>query len=128
MFADGYDHNTVSTTLYIAFVKQVAANFLIVTILIYMLTVAVKNYRANMHNSVVCRHKAAAIESSKKLVNNTTGSEIEHFILASAANAIFAHQNTGYNGKDDSSEIGNISVLTKLLDSVRGRGITVTDI
>lgn len=72
-----------------------------------------------MHNHVVCRHKASSLDSAKKLINNTTSPEIHQFILASAANAIFSHQNTGYNDKEEGSDGANLAILSKLMDSVK---------
>lgn len=100
--------------LYLEIFKAVIFRLFIVSLLAYFLTYCIKNYNACMHNFTVNNHKANSLESSRWLIERLHSPEATDQIILQAANAIFAHQPTGYNNKDP--ENTNVSTVEKIVD------------
>lgn len=118
MFNDGFNRDTVSTVLYIAIAKSILIRIFFLSMLVYLLSICIKNYKNNMHNCVISRHKSASLVSALKLVDNTAKPAVHEFILASAAAAIFSHQETGFGEKEKNNNPDNPLTLGKILSSI----------
>jgi len=105
---DVLNHQNINpeNVFYIAFAKMTLTHFLLLTILIIFLNYTIKNYKASMHNSIICGHKASSLEAAKKLIDHSGDADIKHYILATAATSIFTHQSTGYSEMEKSNMDG----------------------
>ncbi|GGG20948.1 coiled-coil domain-containing protein [Pontibacter amylolyticus] len=102
--------------LYFTFIKYSLANLLLVSLMIYAVVFSVKNYNAQMHNHVINAHKSNALGSTASILNTARSEDGNDKVLVQATQAIFAHQNTGYNGQE--SEPTSPNLITNVIDSV----------
>ncbi|MFD2514995.1 hypothetical protein ACFSRY_14045 [Pontibacter locisalis] len=107
---------TYKTTLYFSFIKYIATTLLIYSLWIYGIVVSIKNYNAQMHNHVINVHKSNSLRSTLSLLDTARSDDGNDKLLLQATQAIFAHQNTGYNGQD--SEAASPNLITNVVDSV----------
>lgn len=68
-----------------------------------------------MHNQIINTHKANSIKSILSLLDTAKSEDGNDKLLIQATQAIFAHQQTGYSGKD--SEPPNPNLITNVIDS-----------
>jgi hypothetical protein len=107
--------NVAITTLYFSFAKYIFTKLLFYSIIIYSILICIKNYNAQMHNHVINAHKANAFKSTLSILDTAKSDEGNDKILVQATQAIFSHQNTGYQ-KSDSDNSPN--VVTNVIESV----------
>lgn len=112
----GSNQNLIDKTIYIAYAKYIVTKLLFYSILIYSIVFCIKNYNAQMHNKIVNLHKANAFQSIISLLDTAKSDEGNDKLLVQATQAIFSHQNTGYNGID--VEPNNPNLVTNIIDSV----------
>ena len=73
---------------------------MILSILLFAIGVAARDYRANRHNQVVNRHRATAIETFELFTKGTADEQTKNAILVKATEAVFQPVGTGYQSKD----------------------------
>lgn len=105
----------VSSIIYFTFFKYCLTKLMVYTILIYAIILSVKNYNAQMHNHIINIHKSNALKSTLNLLNTARSDDGNDKLLIQATQAIFTHQNTGYNGND--SEPPSPNLITNVIDA-----------
>lgn len=85
---------------------------LIVSAIIFAITLSVRNYRASKHNSILNRHRKVALDTFEAIKNSGTDAHTRDSVLLAATNTIFGVQNTGYNTSDGNDAV--TAIPTKL--------------
>lgn len=98
----------INTTIYITIFKQLALRILLYSALIYLIVFSVKNYNARMHNYTINSQKSNSLNAAIKLFENAQTPEVKDNILQHASDAIFSHQPTAYNGKENEPTSPNL--------------------
>jgi len=91
----------------------------LLSILVFLLSWSLRNYRAERHNLLVNKHKAMSIATALQLntdekIKDTPKGEI----ILEAIRAVFSHQGTGYE-KSDPNDNAGINVVNKISDAVK---------
>jgi uncharacterized membrane protein len=81
-------------------VLHVTSRVVILSILLFVIGVAARDYRANRHNQVVNRHRATAIDTFELFTKGTADEQTRNAILVKATEAVFQPVGTGYQSKD----------------------------
>ncbi len=89
-------------------INFVANKLMIFGVLVYLLSVATKNYMSNMHNRTVNRHRKNALLTYNTLAAGALGDEVKDKILESASACIYSHQDTGYIKQNSPSSINSV--------------------
>ncbi|WP_332021728.1 hypothetical protein [Kaistella sp.] len=110
------NNEILNKTILFSFIKFVLTKLMFYSILIYLLTFCVKNYNAQMHNFVINLHKANAFRSALSLIDTAKSDEGNDKLLIQTTQAIFSHQETGYNKNDPDS--GNPNIITNVVESI----------
>jgi hypothetical protein len=98
--------------------KAIFYRLLIVSIGLIILRFLISNFRAAAHNEIINNHRADALAAGFLLMDKA-GGEASHEISALVANAIFAHQPTGYNNKEPENIVNAIEkVAGKFTDKL----------
>lgn len=113
------NNDILKFTIYFSYFKYTFAKLLIYSLLIYAIVFCVKNYNAQMHNRIINMHKSNAFKSALSLLNTAKSEEGYDQLLLQATQAIFSHQQTGYNGKE--SEPTNPNLITNIIESATKR-------
>ncbi|AXG74219.1 hypothetical protein DVK85_08185 [Flavobacterium arcticum] len=100
--------------LWLEIFKSIFFRILIISLNIYLITFCVKNYNASMHNKTINELRQNSFASALHFYNTTTGDKKDE-ILLKAADSIFSHRATGYQGKN--SEPQN-SFIQNIIDKV----------
>jgi len=106
----------VTSTIYFSYSKYIFTRLFLYSILIYSIIFCIKNYNAQMHNSIINNHKSNALKSMLSLLNTARSDDGNDKIMIQATQAIFSHQQTGYYSKD--SEPKNPNVVTNVIDAM----------
>lgn len=112
---DGKIDTLTMNTIYFTYSKFIFTKLLLYSLLIYAIIFCVKNYNAQMHNQVVNTHKSNAFKSTLSLLNTARSDDGNDKLLIQATQAIFAHQQSGYSGKD--SEPPSPNLVTNVIDA-----------
>lgn len=107
-------NNMMENTIYFTYAKFIFTKLLLYSLLLYAIGFCVKNYNAQMHNHVINSHKANAFKSTISLLNTAKSEDGNDKLLVQATQAIFAHQQTGYNGKGTEQPSPNL--VTNVID------------
>ncbi|MBS1772252.1 MAG: hypothetical protein JST82_05285 [Bacteroidetes bacterium] len=106
-----------NTIFYYELLKAATLRLFILSLIIYLLKFAVKNYNAAKHNSTVNLHKANSFNAAMRIMTSIPEGETKNSILSNAGKEIFTQQKTGYLYKEagnmDLSSIEKILSLTK---------------
>lgn len=105
----------ISTTIYFTYSKYLFTKILLYSLIIYAITFCTKNYTAQMHNHTINVHKSNAFKSTLSLLNTAKSADGNDKLLIQATQAIFSHQNTGYNEKE--SEPTSPNIVTNVIDA-----------
>jgi ElaB/YqjD/DUF883 family membrane-anchored ribosome-binding protein len=106
--------DVIDKTIYFTYSKFIFAKLLLYSIMIYGIKFAVKNYNAQMHNFVVNSHKANSFKSTLSLLDIAKSDDGNDKLLVQATQAIFSHQNSGFNAND--SDANNSNLITNVID------------
>ncbi len=106
----------LSRAIYFTYFKYIFTKLLFFSLLIYAIVFCVKNYNAQMHNHVINSHKANALKSTISLLNTARSDEGNDKLLLQATQAIFSHQQSGYNGKE--SEPNSPNLITNVVEAI----------
>jgi len=109
-------NNLIENTIYFSYYKYIASKVLLYSILIYITTFCVKNFNSQMHNYVVNTHKANSLSSTLSILNIAKSENGNDQLLVQATQAIFSHQNSGFNNHD--IDVSTPSFVTNMIDSV----------
>jgi len=90
--------DSVSITLQLFFAKILILSFL--SVVFYQI---VKNYNANMHLSIINRHRENSLKTFQAFVDSTNDSKTKDIILVQSTQTIFAAGDTGYVSSSDYS-------------------------
>lgn len=117
VFGKDFNNNEVlNKTLVFSFIKFTLTKLMFYSILIFLLVFCIKNYNAQMHNYVINLHKANSFKSALSLIDTAKSDEGNDKILIQATQAIFSHQETGYNKNDPDS--GNPNIITNVVETI----------
>lgn len=106
--------NLIDNTIYFTYAKYIFTKLMLYSLLLYAIGFCVKNYNAQMHNHIVNSHKSNAFKSTISLLNTAKSEDGNDKLLVQATQAIFAHQQTGYNGKGTEQPSPNL--VTNVID------------
>jgi hypothetical protein len=109
------DPEVIKATIYISYSKFIFAKLLLYSILIYGIKFSVKNYNAQMHNFIVNSHKANSFKSTLSLLDTAKSDDGNDKLLVQATQAIFSHQNSGFNSNENDSNSPNL--VTNVIES-----------
>jgi hypothetical protein len=73
-----------------------AARAMIVSVISFMLVVAVRNFRSARHNEIMNAHRSRALQTFEEFRQASKGSTVQDAILLHAAEAIFSVQASGF--------------------------------
>lgn len=110
-----FEKEIINNTIYISYIKMVFSRLFLYSLLIYGIRFSVKNYNAQMHNYIINSHKANSFKSTLSLLNTAKSDDGNDKLLVQATQAIFSHQNTGFNNKE--TETSTPSLITNVIDS-----------
>ncbi len=113
---EGKTDSLTINTIYISYYKFLITKLLLYSIFVYAIVFCIKNYNAQMHNNIINLHKANAFKSILSLLNTAKSDDGNDKLLVQATQAIFSHQQTGYNGKENESTSPNL--ITNVIDAV----------
>ncbi|WP_433816164.1 hypothetical protein [Flavobacterium johnsoniae] len=111
-----FDKQIISNTIYISYSKIIFSRLFLYSLLVYSIRFSVRNYNAQMHNFIINSHKANSLKSTLSLLNTAKSDEGNDKLLVQATQAIFSHQNSGFNNKE--SEPNSPNLITNIIDSV----------
>jgi hypothetical protein len=111
-----FDKSMISNTIYITFAKMMFSRLFLYSLLVYSIRFSVKNYNAQMHNFIINSHKANSLKSTLSLLGTAKSDDGNDKLLVQATQAIFSHQNTGFNNKETENNSPNL--ITNVIDSV----------
>ena len=111
-----FDKQMISNTIYISYSKLIFSRLFLYSLLVYGIRFSVRNYNAQMHNFIINSHKANSLKSTLSLLNTAKSDEGNDKLLVQATQAIFSHQNSGFNNKE--SEPNSPNLITNIIDSV----------
>lgn len=101
--AKNYDavcENCGESVLYLEIAKAVAYRLLVISFLLFLVGICVKNYYAAMHNYIISTHKANSLAAARSMLSLNLSPKANDDLMTLAASAIFSHQSTGYNSKE----------------------------
>jgi len=90
--------------------KYVASRLLVLSILLFGMAWSAKNYRSQMHNSIVNRHRQNALSTFETFVKAATDKETKDAVLLQATKSIFEGQSSGYLSSDSEQLPSNLIV------------------
>jgi hypothetical protein len=105
---------STSTVLYFSFFKYIFTKLFLYGMCLYLIAFFIRNYKAQMHNNVINGHKANALKSTYSILDITKSEEGNDKILVQATNAIFSHQNSGYESKEPET---SPNLFTNIVDT-----------
>jgi hypothetical protein len=74
----------------------ISTKLIIVGICFYAINLSGRNFMSHKHNEEVNRHRMKALQTYKSFVEGTSDATVRDAVLAHAANAVFAPQDTGF--------------------------------
>jgi len=101
-------------------INNTISKIILLTGLIYFVTLSIRNYKANRHNQIVNKHKATALNTFKVFIDAADENDPQtlNAILLEATRTIFNSVNTGFlNGNTDSADLS-----PKVIEIFRGIG------
>jgi hypothetical protein len=90
--------------------KYVASRLLVLSILLFGMAWSAKNYRSQMLNSIVNRHRQNALSTFETFVKAATDKETKDAVLLQATKSIFEGQSSGYLSSDSEQLPSNLIV------------------
>jgi len=102
--------------LYLEMAKAVTFRILVISFMLFLIGVCVKNYYAAMHNYTVNTHKANSLAAARTMLGLNLSAKGRSQLMTMAASAIFSHQSTGYNSKRPEN-----ATLGQVLGTIAGR-------
>ncbi len=107
----------IETVIYYELIKRVLLRLLIISIILYFLKFAIKNYNALQHNKTINLHKANCFNAAVRIMNSMPEDKSREALLGNAGNEIFTQHRTGYLGKEESNiDINTLKELSDLLN------------
>lgn len=106
----------IENTIYITFGKVLLTKILLYSILILGIKVSLKNYNSQMHNHIINAHKSNSLKSVLSIMSVAKTEEGNDKLLVQATQAIFEHQNTGFDKTENSSSSSNL--INNVIDTV----------
>jgi hypothetical protein len=103
--------------LWLEIFKAVTYRIFLISFILYVISICVKNYNANMHNYTTNKHKANSLSAALVLLDKAKTNDGNDHLMIQAANAIFSHQPTSYNSKDP--ENLTTTLTEKIVDKVK---------
>lgn len=98
----------IDNTIYITFGKLIFTKILLYSIIILGIKVALKNYSSQMHNYIINSHKSNSLKSVLSIMSVAKTDEGNDKLLVQATQAIFEHQNTGFDKTENNSNSPNL--------------------
>jgi len=101
-------------------INNTISKIILLTGLIYFVTLNLRNYKANRHNQIVNKHKATALNTFKVFIDaaDEHDPQTQNAILLEATRTIFGTVNTGFlNGNTDSADLS-----PKVIEIFKGIG------
>jgi hypothetical protein len=88
--------------------QLISGKIIILGILSYGLLTCIRNYTAQLHNSVVNRHRQNSLQTYRSFVDAASNNVTRDIVLTHAAAAVFSPQDTGYVKNQDTSSARSI--------------------
>jgi hypothetical protein len=79
-----------------ALVRQLVARVIVLSLLLYAVVLAARNYRAHRHNAVLNQHRQTALQTFDAFVKGTSDDQTKNAVLLQATQAVFSTQPSGY--------------------------------
>lgn len=111
-----FSDNLIINTIYITYAKLIFTRLLFYSLIIFCIKFTVRNYNAQMHNYIINSHKSNSLKSTLSLLDTAKSEDGNDKLLVQASQAIFSHQNTGFNNKETESNSPNL--ITNVIDNV----------
>ncbi|MCC6401260.1 MAG: hypothetical protein IT227_10910 [Flavobacteriales bacterium] len=96
---DGICTDCNRSVLYLEMAKAISFRVLLISFILFLVGVCVKNYYAAMHNYTINTHKANSLAAARTMLGLNLSKQGHDQLMTMAASAIFSHQSTGYNNK-----------------------------
>lgn len=84
-------------------------------ILIFLEFALIANYRAERHNAIVNKHRANALSTFETMTQSTTTQDVRDAVTLTAANAIYAPQETGFGKRANTSSMSAADILGNMV-------------
>ncbi|KUY31728.1 hypothetical protein [Elizabethkingia ursingii] len=110
------NQNIINNSIYFTFGKLIFTKLLLYSIIILGIKVALKNYNSQMHNYVINSHKSNSLKSVLSIMSVAKTEEGNDKLLVQATQAIFEHQNTGFDKGENNSTSPNL--INNVIDTV----------
>lgn len=110
------EKSLILNTIYATYAKFMFSRLFLYSLLVYSIRFSVKNYNAQMHNYIINSHKSNSLKSTLSLLDTAKSDEGNDKLLVQATQAIFSHQNTGFNNKE--TEVSSPNLVTNVIESV----------
>jgi hypothetical protein len=95
------------------------SRFVLLSILLFLLSWSLRNYRAERHNILINQHKAMSIATAVQLNGDESLKDTpKGEIILEAIRTVFSHQATGYD-KSDSSDNAGVNVVNNIKEIVK---------
>ena len=111
-----FNADLIKSSTYFGFAKYITSTLLLYSFLIFCIIFCIKNYNSQMHNKIINQHKSNALNSILSLLDTAKSDDGNDKLLIQATQAIFSHQNSGYNNND--CEPQNPNLVTNVIESV----------
>jgi len=102
---------------YYGLIKSSLIRLFILSTLVYLLKVAIKNYNNSKHNQTINTHKANSLAAAAIMIDRAFKEESKDKIYELAGREIFSQQKTGYLAKEQGIDI---NILEKLAGILKG--------
>ncbi len=125
---------TAISTLVVAFlyvppdltsvIQYIVAKLLVLSTLSYGVFWSARNYKAQMHNQTLNKHRANALMTFRAFVEGTSDERVKDAILLQASQAAFTLRSTGFDDPEKDSQTINpvIEILGKTLPQASSKG------
>jgi hypothetical protein len=97
---------------YFSIFRNILLRFFIISVLLYLLKFAVKNYNAVKHNQMISLHKANSFAAAPILASRVKADNGQDSIIETASKEIFTQRETGFITKEEKDL--DMNVLDKL--------------
>lgn len=107
-----------------AVIQYVVAKLLVLSTLSYGVFWSARNYKSQMHNETLNRHRANALMTFRAFVEGTSDDRVKDAILLQASQAAFSTRSTGFDDPENDSQTINpvVEILGKALPQASSKG------
>ena len=96
------------------YVHNIVGRVVIITGLLYFISISSKNFKAQKHNSIINRHRANCLKTFESFNKSTSDQQTKDAILLEASHTIFGYQSTGYTDTEESDPTKIIEIIKNI--------------